>query len=318
MSKLRKFFIGILSAIGILLFFLLLRRMGLSRLKEMSMLLSPWETVLIFLFPLLTFLIAAFRWKVIFSAAGEAIGLWKLWRWTFSGAALSLVVPSFDLSGQTAKAVFAKKSGVAEGIAFGSVFLDAFVRAVNNLVFTLFLLVAVPLFGTLSKERIVSVWIVGGTLFILLLLWEFLRRGGVLARLLFWLFQPRGETLSNVRLADTYLRNFLRNGRLVFFALAISVLGLFWEIIQIALVLSFLNVKFTVVMPFAIFLGEAIPGTLPVPGGIGFKEAGVSFAASSFGLGSALGLATILLLRLRDIATLLLGGFFFAREKFIA
>jgi len=312
---LRKSFIFLLSLFGIFLLWILIQAIGVKDVIRAVSALSWWQVMVIAIFPLLTYFLGALRWRLILRASATKINLIKLWQWTFYGAAVSLVAPSFDISGQTTKGFLLRRAAGHDAVAFGSVFLDSLVRAVNNFSWTFIFLALALIFGSASSQNLLLFWILAAMLVLIAFTWDLLRRGGAVSQLLIRLFRRREETHVEIRELDRFFQKFLQRKKLVIGTLTISFAGLFWEVTQIMIVLKFLGVAGGVLPAIGIFLGEAIPGSVPVPGGIGFKETGAALAGAYFGLGGGVGLATMLFLRLRDLATLLVAALIFLKNK---
>jgi|GEM_PF-2572107 len=311
----KKAAVVLLSASGLALLLILIRNIGFREIQHAVGFIHRWQALAIMSFPLLSFAIASLRWKfIIRSAHGDASFL-KLLSWEFMGQSVSLIAPSFTVSGQAAKGLLFKKSGVASAVAFGSVGFDAFVRLIAILALTFVLLAIVLIEGADSVQALEALWLVALGCIAALFLWGFLRRGGRISGLLFKFLKLRSGTREEIHELDKILERLLRSRRLVAIAFLISAIGFLWEIAQVAIVLHFLGLPLRALSSIGVYLGMAISGVIPVPAGIGFKEAGGTFAGAHLGIGGLYGLTAILLLRLRDLSTLLAGGILFLRER---
>lgn len=317
----RKLFIIFLSITGILLLWLLFRTISFQEIIVFTRSLKLWQIFVIAAFPVATYFLAAFRWHIILSGLGAKIKFSKLWQWSFVGAGVSLFAPSFDLSGQTAKAFLFKEELPRPGVAFASVYIDSLLRLVTNVSLAFLVLLLLVFDGVESGEGNLVLVSLGLFLLVIYLFWWWLRRGGLLSLILISFFQPKGSVREEIQEVDRAFKAFLEDSPRVFSVLGISALSFLWEILQLAAILYFLTPLETKSLTglffpaVGLFIGMIIPGSLPVPGGIGFKEAGAVIAGVLVGLGGTLGITAAILLRIRDLMVVLLGGFFFLRER---
>jgi uncharacterized protein (TIRG00374 family) len=319
MKRVSKRRLGIifLSLVGGALFWIVLTSLGSEEILKIARELQWWEAALIFSFPIFSFAIAAARWQVVLRAVGEEVAFRSLLKKIFVGAAVSLIAPSFDISGQTTKAISLRRDNVASSTVFASLFLDNLARVFANISFTFFALAAVLVLGFSSLRDLIILWSVAGLLLLLVFLWKMVRRGNRFGQFLFRLFPVSDATVEEVDRFWELLRFSLNERRLAFWsAFLLSLLGVFWEMIQISLTLFFLGSSPYLLLVILLYLGMGIPRSVPVPSGIGFTEAGAALASAYLGESGALGLTAMLALRLRDLSTLLLGFFLFLRHRF--
>lgn len=319
---LRKFFIILLSLTGILLLWFVFRTISFQEILISARSLKPWQIFVIAAFPVVTYCLAALRWQIILSGLGAKIRFSKLWQWSFIGAAVSLFAPSFDLSGQTAKAFLFKEELPRPGVAFASVYIDSLLRLITNVSLAFLVLFFLLFDGIQSVQGNLVLLFLGFLLLLIYLFWWWVRRGGLLSLILISFFQPKGSVREEIQEVDRAFKTFLENSPKVFSVLGISALSFLWEILQLAAIIYFLaplemktltgSILFS---SLGLFIGMIIPGSLPVPAGIGFKEAGAVIAGVLVGLGGTLGITAAILFRIRDLMVVVLGGFFFLRER---
>ncbi len=133
----------LLGTVGVGMFFLLFYFAGLSKVYGVLLGLTWWQLAAIPLFVMVTYLIAAWRWLVILRGFGYQTNFMTLVRIIYKSAAVSLLVPSFEISGETFKALRLKQHQVSAPASFASAFFDYFVNLVITLLLSSFLIIYV-------------------------------------------------------------------------------------------------------------------------------------------------------------------------------
>ena len=124
------------------------------------------------------------------------------------------------------------------------------------------------------------------------------------------------KTLEDIKLFDFGISFFLKESK-KYLALAFltSFLGFLWEMGQIFLGLLFLGVEPQFLTVVIYYLAINFFNSVPVFGGIGFGEAGAFLAGSSLGIPDSTSLALVLLLRLKQLEIILIGGWLFIKDS---
>lgn len=309
----RKLLVAVFSAIGIGLLWWMLRRIEAGEIYGAVRQLRPWQFAAIAGFPFVTFLIAALRWRVIFLMQGGKIrpSFRQLAGFNFAGAFISTIAPSMSVTGDVAKAILAERAGVPRPYAFGSVFLDGFGRLVANTGFTFCLLVFIALkepvlFGNAGRA-LSALWIFGAILIAGVFLRRFVSRKGRIT----WLFshlRPGGALDGELLEFDELVSVSMRRLRIPAVSIFISSVGYVWEIAQSWMILRFLGVNADLFQTVVLHVFTMLSSMMPSPAGLGFSEAAGAGAAAILGRTVSVGLSFVILGRIRDIVTVIVGA----------
>jgi len=285
--------------------------------------LSAWQIGVVLSFIFIVFLIAAWRWQIILRGYGYEIKQSKLFGLVFRSAAISLVFPSFEISGETFKAFRLRRHEISTPASFASVFFDFFMVLIANVVLGIGLLIYVFFRGPQDESMIwpiIGLLLAGASLF--LILKKFFERG--------WFSKMIVEsspvvhyvdekTLEDIKLFDFGISFFLKESkRYLFSGLFVSLLGFLWEMAQIFLGLYFLGQRPDFLTVAVFYLAINFFNSMPVFGGIGFGEAGAFLAGTSLGVPDSTSLALALILRVKQIEILVIGAWLFGKDGLFA
>ncbi len=313
-----------LALLGILIFFFLFWYADLGEIISLISSLSVLSLLAVLGFIFVVFWLAAWRWQIILRGYGYEIKRSRLSGLVFRSAAISLIFPSFEISGETFKAFRLRQAEVSTPASFASVFFDYFIVLITNIVFGIGLLIFVFVNGLPGgRQAFVTGWPVLGLVFaavsLYFILKKFFKRG--------WFSQliiksspvihyVDDKTLEDIKLFDFGISFFLKESK-KYLALAFltSFLGFLWEMGQIFLGLLFLGVEPQFLTVVIYYLAINFFNSVPVFGGIGFGEAGAFLAGSSLGIPDSTSLALVLLLRLKQLEIILIGGWLFIKDS---
>jgi uncharacterized protein (TIRG00374 family) len=260
---------------------------------------------------LLVVFISAWRWQIILRGFGYREHLWKLMKRVMKASAVSFLVPSFEISGETFKGLELQRHGVSVPASFASVFFDYILILSINWAGGLLILFYVLFQGLAFKVE----WAILGALIALAVFFLMLRRlftRGTLSRFLARCIPLNEKTVEAVQLFDYGLSFFVRESRrYLILALGCTVLGFLWELVQLFLILSFLGVQLNLTQIFVFYLVIYFFNSVPVFGGLGFGETGAFISGSFLGVPDSTSLSLAILLRFRQVVLLVLGGSFF-------
>jgi uncharacterized protein (TIRG00374 family) len=221
-----------------------------------------------------------------------------------------MAIPSLTLSGETAKALFLKSRGLSGSRAFAAVFWDAFSRFIANTGMTFILLSLIFVSGILPfgkvSRNLMLLWSLGGILIAAVILRRRLSQGRFFTIAAEGMFRgnlPKEEVAS----FDSYVSSFALKKSSILIPLVISVSGYLWEIVQSWLMLRAVGIYTSLPIAALWHVLVNFGRVLPVPGGIGFVEAGGVFLAELFSISPASGLAFVALGRIRDLTIILVG-----------
>ena len=104
------------------------------------------------------------------------------------------------------------------------------------------------------------------------------------------------------------IRRFVNQQKKAFYmAIGFSVLGWLGMLVELGLILSFLDIHLTIVNFIFLVVTMRLALLLPIPGGIGTMEASIFWAFASLGLNTFDVIGMIALIRLRDLIIVLFG-----------
>jgi uncharacterized membrane protein YbhN (UPF0104 family) len=311
-----------LTAVGILLFFYLIRRIGLATLGANLSRFGPWFLLTCSL-AAAWFYCQAWAWWLIQKAFFRRVPLRLLYRIKIITAAFNLVLPAASLGGEAMRAFLVKEHiPLREGIP--SVLFDKTIEFIGSLVFltTGFLLglICLRLPTTLIIPVVVSLGITAtGTL-------------------LFIVMQKRGVTKTLTRLTgrfrkarnwiqehETQLRTLDQNLRVLYtrsnhralLPIALQVVGRLLGTVEIIIIMAVLKSPVTFVQAIVISAVVTIGNSVffILPGQWGVMESFYILTLQSMGYPAAVGLSLSVIRRIRNIVFVGLGLALFSLDK---
>jgi uncharacterized protein (TIRG00374 family) len=169
---------AVLALIGLCLFVLLFWYADFGKVLNLIASIHWLNLAAVLGFVFIVLGIAAWRWQVILRGYGYKKSIADLLGLVFRSAAISLIFPSFEVSGETYKAIRLKKVGVSTPAAFTSVFFDYFSILVVNIVLGAFLLAYVAFSGFQTRPLLIfGGWLVLIAFSLLMVFKKFFKRG---------------------------------------------------------------------------------------------------------------------------------------------
>ncbi len=312
----------VLALLGILIFFFLFWYADLGKVISLIGSLPPLNLLAVLSFIFVVFSLAAWRWQIILRGYGYETKQTKLLGLVFRSAAISLIFPSFEISGETFKAFRLRQAEVSTPASFASVFFDYFMVLITNVVFGIGLLIFALSRGFQGQS---SIWLIWGLIFaawsLYFILKKFFQRGWF-SRLIVKsspvIHYVDDKTLEDIKLFDFGISFFLKESKkYLTLGFLISVLGFLWEMAQIGISLWFLGVQPDFLTVAVFYLTINFFNSVPVFGGVGFGEAGAFLAGSSLGIADSTSLALVLLLRLKQLEIILIGVWLFIKDSVV-
>jgi len=316
-NKIRAFFSSrainsivffLLACCGVFLFIIMERYARLSAVANLVASVPWFGICLVASFPFVVYGIAALRWKYILRGYGYAIAYKKLLRASLESTAVSIILPSFQISGETYKAVETQKWGVSKPAAFASVFFDFFIVFCVNTIGGFALLAYIIIKGWRGISLVSGI---GTVVFLIvgILLARMVVKPGWFTRMMKKSVPLDERNLESVGLFDYGISFFMKNAlRYAYIGVAISAIGFFWEVVQLSIVASFVGIGITPLAIAVLYVVINFFNSVPVFGGIGFGEAGAFLAGASLAIPDAQSMALMALLRLRQVVILVVGG----------
>ena len=308
---------AVLAIIGLALFFVLSWFSDFQAISSVISQIKPLYFIALVSFAPIVLTIACFRLKTILKGFGYNLKFSELLKVSFQSSLISLIIPSFEISGETYKANKLKDKGVSTPASYATVFFDYLIVFFTNFLGAFVLLVYVLTKG-ITK---ISWWLIA--IFVLLILVSiflasrFLKRGWF-SKFVSKLIPMEEKTIENLHLFDYGVSFFVKESRkYLILAIILSILGFYWEILQIELALWFLGIPHNFLTTLVFYLGISYFNSVPVFGGIGFGESGAFLAGSALGIEQAYSLSLMLVLRIKQIVILIIGGLIFLKEFLI-
>ncbi len=303
-----------LALLGFGLLFVIAWYAGAAKIAGVISAVPLWQFASLFGFAIVVYAIATMRWLLILRGYGYTIPFFRVFFMLFKAATVSLVFPSFEISGETYKAFQLQKFGVSKPAAFAAVFFEFFtiflVNAAGGLVVLAFIMVQG--WRTFSLVGFASTILFAGAA---LFLFKKFSRQGWFTAMVKRSIPLQDEDVEAVGLFDYGISFFLHESRRYLIAAAlVTVAGFSWEIAQIGFVARFLGIPTDALTVAVLYIGVGLFNSMPVFGGLGFGEAGAFFAGASVGVGDAQSLALMFLLRVRQLFVLALGALYFIRD----
>jgi uncharacterized membrane protein YbhN (UPF0104 family) len=281
--------------------------------------LTWWQSVLIFLLPLIGHIINALRWKLILFLlkVEEKVKLQTLLSYIISGFSASYLLPSFDISGKSVRIFLLNKSGVGIANSFISLALEFFIGSAVDI-----------------GIRLGAIFILGlGWIFYGLksIFWAALPLGILLSIIFSALFVPQRilrkiipRMIINISRVSTFLEDLdaakskiklLKENIPVSFAIFIlSAMLVFFSATELWLILGFLGEQLSIIDALIISSAFHIAGIFPVIGGVGVLENIFYELFIASGKPVFLAFASIVIIRAKDLFWVLLGLFILSKN----
>ena len=304
----------LLACLGFGLLFVMGWYAGMSKIGGIISALPFSRFALLVGFVFVVYAIATARWLLILRGYGYALSPFKLFMTLFKAATVSMIFPSFEISGETYKAYQLQKLGVSKPAAFASVFFEFFTIFIINAMGGLLVLGYVMIQGWRSFSLVGAVSTLG---FVALAVMLFVKvsKPGWFTSMVKKSIPLRDADMEAVGLFDYGISFFLRESRFYLLAaIAVTCVGFVWEVVQVGLVAWFLGIPTDPVTIAVLYVGVGLFNSVPVFGGLGFGEAGAFLAGASVGIPDAQSLSLMFLLRVRQIAVLALGSLNFIHD----
>ena len=305
---------AVLAIIGLTLFFVLSWFSDFQTISSVISQIKPLYFIALVSFAPIILTIACLRLQVILKGFSYDFKFSELLRISFQSSLISLIIPSFEISGETYKANKLKSKGVSTPASYATVFFDYLIVSFTNILGALGLLIYV--FTTGITE--IPGWSIAISVLMILisifLVSRFLTRGWF-SKFVSKLIPMEEKTIENLHLFDYGVSFFVKESKkYLISAIILSLLGFYWEILQIELALWFLGIPHNFLMTLVFYLGISYFNSVPVFGGLGFGESGAFLAGSALGIEKAYSLSLMLVLRIKQIVILIIGGLIFLRE----
>ena len=307
------FGIGSLAA-GLLLLFILIRRIGLEKIIQPFKSFSIYFLILFLIMAAAILLLSVLRWQIILKSFNFNMPFTTVLSYYVMGFSMSYLTPSARMGGAPLKAYMLTRHKIPFEKGLSTILIDNIMETTFDILFSsvwiIILLLQFELpqrFETLVVVFLVLAFIFSGIFFIRLY------KGKVVFSLIFnWLrmfrFKSAHDLLEKIRMIDTMFSSFLREKRIAF--LWFIILSFFvWAIglIEYKVALLAINFNASIFQLFLIIVFAVISTMIPIPASLGILELGQVSVFTLLGLDPYIGIALAIILRFRDVLLALIG-----------
>ena len=306
-KKNKKRFKLILLIVGCAIFFVLIYKVGPSTIYHQLIVLK-WKVLLLLLPFSLVFVLDTLGWKYAFT--NSKISFKDLFLIRIAGESLNWIIPSANFAGEPMKAYFLKKHNVPMVEGMASVVISKTMLIISQIIFVM-IGVAFLLFElNISGSRMISSMAIILLGIPIIMFIVFTQRQGLFAfslkllrllRIKIRYIEEREEKLLEL---DKNIYQFYRhNKKRAFYSFVYCFLGYIAGLIEVFMILYFLNVPVDTVSIYIIeSLATVAKGiTSFIPGSVGGQEGGIVAIFVSLKLGAGVALTFGILRRFREL-----------------
>jgi len=322
MKKVLKFLITL--AIGFFIFWLVLKRVGLSSLNESLSLFLSFKGLILIILTFIAVLMGVWKWKSILASYGLRIPFKKLIDLWLVDFGVSYLTPIAFVGGEAIRIYFTgKRFNVPWEKSTASVIVDRILDATLVLMFIISGLLFFVFYGYFPSRIMftLEILIIGALSALLLFFYsKALNRKSAL-KWFFKLFGIKKEKIENsengkiIFETEREVMEFFNLKRKSFWkALGLGYLRYLLLFFRTTLLIFF--IKQGIEIPKALAIYGFVNGSMlfPVPAAVGTLETISAFGFSSFGLGGANGVTFAMVFRSTDLVVCLSGLFFLIKH----
>ncbi|MFH1399332.1 MAG: lysylphosphatidylglycerol synthase transmembrane domain-containing protein [Candidatus Woesearchaeota archaeon] len=304
--------------IGILLFILAIKYIGLDAIVNQFKTIRPRDLFSYLLISISIVTVLVIKWKLILHAQGYDIPFHNLFMYRQMGYAVGYIIPSFYIGGETMRVFFLRKHKVPLTQAVSSVIIDRAVELPLN-----FLMACVMFFlvvHTLTLPKIVLLFFAAALVLILIIGTLFYYKIFQKEYFLTPLFDLLGlnkypglkQLRQKIREVETSLIRFF-NKKIKFFMLSIAISAILWGlmILEFHTALSLVGFKATLAQIYLVVTMTGFAMLFPIPASIGILELSQIGIAILVGIPVQVAVALSILVRTRDFMWIFLGILFY-------
>lgn len=305
--------------VGLVVFFLVIQKVGLHTIKQALSLLFSAEGLVILFFTFLFALLGVMKWRVILKEQGHSFSLRQLSPLWLVGFAMSYITPFSLFGGEIFRIYFTKKKfpHLKWEESMASVAVDKLLDATVFFVFLVVGLVAFTFFGKISTSYlIIGILIIAGGLFALLFLFYFKRykKESVLE----WLINLVGMKKSRFVNGKNNNSAIFQAEKAVFQffdikkksfrkALGLTILRYIMHFTRAVFLLAFLVGNVSILKSLAVYGFANLATLTPMPATLGALEIGEGIAFKALGFGFSNGTVFSMVWRGADLFLTLAG-----------
>jgi len=298
MKKILKFLIFL--AVGLVVFFVVMQKVGLHNIKQALSLLFSLEGLVILFLTFLFALLGVVKWRIILKEQGHIFSLKELSPLWLLGFGMSYLTPFSLFGGEIFRMYFTKKKfpHLKWKTPMASVACDKLLDATVFFIFLVIGLIAFTFYGRLSTSSItIGVLVIAGGLFALLALFYFKRyREESILEWLINLIGMKKTKIANSNTGDSAIfqaekevfKFFDFKKKAFWHALSFTFLRYILHFIRACFLLFFLVGNVSVLKSLAVYGFANLSTLTPMPATLGALELGegIAFRALGFGFGT--------------------------------
>ena len=304
--------------IGLIVFILVIGKVGLKSISQVFSLFSGLEGLAIVITTCLICLISIWQWKFILKTQGYNLSKFNLGKIWLAGFAIKYLTPVAFLGAETFKIYSIKKkfsipweksiaAALIEKLLSGSIFLLFSILGI----FSFFLLAGFP-------SQSIGI-IIGGIIFFLVIIlsvfyFKIFRKESILRKLLGFFGMKNNKNDEVILNTEKEIFSFFRpKKRWMWKGLGFAFLKYSLVLIRCFLIIFFLGGGVKILTAFAVYAFAGLANFFPVPASLGTLDVAEAFAFGFLGLGSNMGAAFSLILRGAELLVCLVGVVFLAK-----
>lgn len=294
MRKQKTLFFSSFLALGIVFFIWAWKKVGISGVAEVVQGLSLWQFFIVLSLSVLIVALWVFRWQMVLRFFKEKIS-WKiLWRARLAGLGVSTITPAAGFGGEPAQYLIAKQKRTNRQSLIASIIIDKVLfGTINFFIILAGVILFLTTFSLSGKLRLILI----SAVFIIFILgfWFYFRafrNQSFIAR--FFKLKTKG--------VEKQIHKFFNFKNPHFWgAVSISLLRGAIYLARFYFIILFLGQVIPIKDLFVAIGVMLLAGLVPIPGALGTYELSQTFVFSALGLGSGLGLAMVLIMRVFDL-----------------
>ena len=293
--------------LGIMLLLLLFFFIQPASVFESFEKISLWQFGFILALRLVFWTLSALKWKIILDFYQQKVSFWKLYLFKFAAFSVSYFTPITAVGGQAAGVVLLKNEKVPVKIGITTMLIDSVLAPFVSVTISLFALVLFLLIKFSSVPFFILAFL---TLFSVIFFLALFFIVCIIQKPILEKSKLKVWSKWKITLKDfLYIFSdfFRKNKKGVLYLVVLSFFGHMSILLEIFLILSFLDISLDVIELAVIEAGYAFAFIIPVSQALGTAEATGAYTLQALGHSAALGISLTLILRIRHLLVALIG-----------
>ena len=293
--------------LGIMLLLLLFFFIQPASVFESFEKISLWQFGFILALRLVFWTLSALKWKIILDFYQQKVSFWKLYLFKFAVFSVSYFTPITAVGGQAAGVVLLKNEKVPVKIGITTMLIDSVLAPFVSVTISLFALVLFLLIKFSSVPFFILAFL---TLFSVIFFLALFFIVCIIQKPILEKSKLKVWSKWKITLKDfLYIFSdfFRKNKKGVLYLVVLSFFGHMSILLEIFLILSFLDISLDVIELAVIEAGYTFAFLIPVSQALGTAEATGAYTLQALGHSAALGISLTLILRIRHLLVALIG-----------